>query len=273
MINVLLSGNAGVKKGIRLNILSALEHTKAPIHFYVFTMDLRPYGDGEMGIPLQEEDFAPLFSLLKETNPENELSLIDVSKDFIEAFDDTPNRHPKYSPYTLIRLFSDLYIDGDKLIYLDADTMVNNSLEEFAKIDIEGKELAICLDYMGRFWIRKDYFNAGVIYFNLKECRKSGLLERSIKLLQEKKLYFADQSALYQCSSQRVYMPMDYNEQRSVKKTTVIKHFCKGVVYFPLFKIYNVKQWEVSKVHSFLKMHDFDDVYAKYEKLFGEKLS
>ncbi|MDE7213686.1 MAG: hypothetical protein K2N42_03800, partial [Anaeroplasmataceae bacterium] len=100
------------------------------------------------------------------------------------------------------------------------------------------------------------------------KVKETKLFEKAIDLLAHKKYYFSDQTALYKASTKRVYMPFRFNEQRSIKPDTVVKHFCKGIRYLPFFKVYNYKQWNVGKIHSFFKIHDFDDLYEAYERLF-----
>lgn len=264
MIHVLQTGNSKIFQGICLNVLSMMKHTKEPIHLHIMTMEISWSNVPKISL----ESCEYLRKVMKGFNFANEVSYYDVSKEFEETFKDTPNMNPKYSPASLIRLLFTRYIDCDKLIYLDADTMTCASLQEFEKIDIENKEMAVCLDYLGKFWIKKDYFNSGVLYINVKRVKETGLFEKAIELLQHKKLYFSDQSALYKFCKERVYIPFRFNEQRSIKEDTVIKHFCKGIRYFPFFKVYNYKQWNVKMLHKFFKMHDFDDIFEDYNLLF-----
>lgn len=264
MIHVLQTGNQKIFHGICLNVLSMMKHTKEPIHLHIMTMEIS-WSD----VPKISKDSVDyLRKVMKSFNFENQVSYYDISKDFEETFKNTPNMDPKYSPASLIRLLFTRYIDCDKLIYLDADTMTCASLEEFKKIDIENKEMAVCLDYLGKFWIKKDYFNSGVLYINVKKVKETKLFEKAIQLLQKEKLYFSDQSALYKYCKEKVYIPFRYNEQRNIKPDTVIKHFCKGIRYLPFFKVYNYKQWNVKKLHSFFKMHDFDDLFEQYDRIF-----
>ncbi len=268
MIHVLQTGNSKIFHGICLNVLSILKHTKEPVHLHIMTMEI-----SWSTVPkISEASCDHLRKVMKDANPLNELSYYDVSEDFEATFKDTPNRNPKYSPASLIRLLFTRYIDCDKLIYLDADTMTCSGLETFKLIDIENKEMAVCLDYLGKFWIKKDYFNSGVLYINVKRVKETKLFERAIDLLKEKKLYFSDQTALYTYCKEKVYIPFRFNEQRAIKEDTVIKHFCKGIRYLPFFKVYNFKQWQVGKMHKFFKIYEFDDLYKQYEILFPDEL-
>ncbi len=264
MIHVLLTGDNKIFTGICLNVLSILKYTKSPVHIHIMTIEV-PWHPSKK---ISKENFDLLCKVVKQKSPQSLLSYYDIADEFVKEFADSPNKNPAYSPASLTRLFLQRYINCDKLIYLDADTMCTMSLEEFNKIDISNAEIGVCLDYMGKFWLHRDYFNSGVLYINMKKVNETNLFNEAIKLLKTEKLFFSDQTALYKLSKARVYMPMRYNEQRKIKPDTVIKHFNKGIRYLPFFKIYNIKQWEVSKVHSFFKMHDFDDIYDEYHKLF-----
>ena len=267
MIHVLQTGNNKIFHGICLNVLSILKYTKEPVHLHIMTMEI-----SWSNVPkISEASCDRLREIMKKENVQNELTYYDVSKEFEETFKDTPNMNPKYSPASLIRLLFTRFIDCDKLIYLDADTMTCSSLEAFKEITLEDKEMAVCLDYLGKFWIKKDYFNSGVLYINVKRVKETGLFEKAIDLLKEKKLYFSDQTALYTYCKEKVYIPFRFNEQRAIKSDTVIKHFCKGIRYLPFFKVYNYKQWQVEKMHKFFKIYDFDEYYVQYEKLFPEE--
>ena len=83
---------------------------------------------------------------------------------------------------------------------------------------------------------------------------------RAIQYLQE--------TALYLSKVHFEFFPDEYrfNEQRNVKPNTVVKHFCKGIRWFP-FKVYNVKQWEIEKVQNYLKIHEFDEDFAIYKEI------
>ena len=176
-----------------------------------------------------------------------------------------------YTPYSYIRLFADKYVTEDRLVYLDVDTMCYKNIESFKEIDLTNKEVALVKDTLGRFWIHYDYFNSGVLYLNMELCRKNQVFPRAIDYLLTHHLYFADQSALYHSFKEKIYLSRDYNEQRKVRPTTVIKHFCQGIIWFP-FQVYNIKQWQIKKLHKKLKCHDFDDLYKDFEKAFECKL-
>ena len=79
------------------------------------------------------------------------------------------------------RIFlADILPDVDRIIYLDADTLLTGDLTELWRIDLEGNFLAACLDeraYMKKVFSvlnprRREYFNSGVLVFDLCLFRK-----------------------------------------------------------------------------------------------------
>ena len=268
-MNFLYCGNKKVLRGINLGILSILESNPGPHHFYIFTMDV-PFLK-EKGIGIHEDDVKKTRELVAKYHKDNKLILMDVYGCYEERILNTKYKDSPYTPYTYLRLFADKYINEDKILYLDADTMCYKGITRFDDYDISNVEAAVVKDTLGRFWIRPNYFNAGVIYFNMKLCRERQTVSRALDYLLCHKLYFFDQSALNEVIKDKIYLSFDFNEQRKVKPTTVIKHFCQGIIWFP-FQRYNIKQWEVTKLHNKLKCHDFDGVIAKYEEFFDDKL-
>lgn len=266
MIDVLLTGDHNVFRGMALCILSIIKYTKVPVTFHIMTIGV-PWADCKA---LTLEDFNRIYDVVKEKRNDCQMKYYDVSESFISHFEASPNKKPVYSPASMTRLLLEDYIkDVDRLIYLDCDTMAVSSLEAFNELNVDDYEMAVSLDYMGHRWVKKDYFNSGVLYINMPKVRETRLFQRAIELLKKKKFYFADQSALYECAEKLLYIPWRFNEQRKIKNDTVIKHFNKGIRKFP-FYVYNIKQWNVKKVHSFLHIHYFDDIFEEYDKYFGE---
>lgn len=267
MINVLYTGDRNVFRGFALAVLTLIKYTKEPFTVHFMTVGAS-WDERCKKLPL--EDFNKIKDVLKKLRPECEMKYYDVTDSFATHFEYSPNKKPVYSPASMTRLLLvETIKDVDKLIYLDCDTLTTSSLSAFNELDISNYEMAVSLDFMGHRWVKRDYFNSGVLYINMKMVRETRLFERAIQLLKKKRFYFADQTALYKCSSKRLYIPWRFNEQRKIKNDTVIKHFNKGIRPFP-FYVYNVKQWNVKKVHSFLKIHYFDDIYKQYDELFGD---
>lgn len=269
-MNIVFAGNYKVLKGIEMSILSILKNTKKSHHFYILTMDLDFLGEKGKGI--HEDDLTKVRKVAKDFNKENEVDIIDVQKDYYDILYNSNYRDTHYTPYTFARLFIDKHIQDDKAVYLDADTLCYSNFDAFDDVDLTNSEAAAVKDALGQFWIHRRYFNGGVLILNLKYCREHDVFKKVINNLLTHRMYFGEQSAMFNTFKHVVYLSRDFNEQRKIRKTTVIKHFCQGIIWFPLFKVYNIKQWQVSKLHDVLKMHEFDDFFKEYEQLFDTKL-
>lgn len=90
-----------------------------------------------------------------------------------------------YSYASLYRLFiPNLLKNVDRIIYLDADVMVNCDLTELWKLDLQGKQLAAVADEgikSGAYYSwpvlqgllsKEQYFNSGVLLMDLKQIRQ-----------------------------------------------------------------------------------------------------
>ena len=148
--------------------------------------------------------------------------------------------------------------------------MVLKDLNLLYDISIEGYEFGAALDYMGHIMKHPRYMNAGVLLLNMKEIMKTGLFHNALELIMTKKMMFPDQDALNRLGTKKLFLERRFNEQRKITNDTVVKHFCKGVRFFPYFVMYNIKQWDIERVHSFLKIYDFDDIYMKYEEIISK---
>lgn len=128
-----------------------------------------------------------------------------------EEFNVIKNRVNKFSIGTLFRLKIPELISNniDKVIYLDADLIVNLEINRIWSVDISNYSLAACVDYdldeFNKPWLCREglistdlYFNAGVLILNLKKIRyKHNLVEECIKfLIKYPCCQYADQDAL-----------------------------------------------------------------------------
>lgn len=81
------------------------------------------------------------------------------------------------SVFTHMVLFKCVYpllLDCDKVVHLDADTIVCDSLEPIWNIDLEGKWFGAVDEKCGPYHpFGEHYYNAGVMVMNLKEMRDS----------------------------------------------------------------------------------------------------
>ena len=265
MINILFSGNAGVFDGILSCMLSILKRTqtKEPFRFFVYTMDVTRIKPEYQAV--SEAQIAFLNKIAKKYDSKNEVIRVDVTELYEREFGGCPNEQAYCSPYTLLRLFADI-VEGmpDKLLYLDVDILFNRDITLLYNIDISGYEYAAARDHYGKYLINPNYINAGVLLLNMKEIRKTGLLAKARELIKEKKLVFADQSAVYRSTTKKKMLPQRFNDQKFLHKHTVVRHFSKRLFYLPYPHTANVKQWKVSEIHRIFHYYVFDDILYEY---------
>lgn len=267
MINICYSGNKRIFEGLLLAVLSLAKTTKEELKVHILTMDL--HEENPNFLPFSDEQIELLDKILKEKNKNSQAIKIDVTKQYIEQLRDGKNHHNGYTPYATLRLLLDLVPNmPDKMIYMDIDTMCVSDIKQLNDINIDGYDFGATKDYMGRFWIHTHYCNSGVMTMNLKQIKENKLFEKCRKKVNKTKMLMPDQTALNKYGKKK-YLPFKFNEQRKIKSDTVVKHFCKGIVFFlPFgFHIYNIKQWQRDKVHKNLKIFCFDDLYEKVDSL------
>lgn len=262
---ILFCGNYRVFDGMLSTMLSIFKRSvsKEPLTFFVFTMDVSHLKADYISV--SDRQIAFLENLAKSYNPENCVKKIDVTQVYKKEFDSCPNEQCYCSPYTLIRLFADLYEEiPEKLLYLDIDLLFNRDIDLLWNIDVENYEYAAARDHYGKFLVNPNFVNAGVILFNIKKCRETGLFKKSRELIKTKKLVFADESALIRSTTSKKMLSQRFNDQKFLYKNTVIRHFSKRLFWLPYPHTANIKQWNVTKVHKVFGYENFDDILYEY---------
>ena len=264
-MNILFSGNDKVFDGILTCMLSVFKRTesKEPFTIYILTMDVSRIKPEYIAI--KDEKIAFLEEVAKGYNPDNRVIKIDVTDIYEREFANSPNEQCYCSPYTLLRLFIDLIPQiPDKILYLDVDILFNRDIKLLYDTELDGYEYAAGRDHYGKYLVHPNYINAGVLLFNMKEARQTGLFKKARKLIKTKKLPFADQSAIYRSTIRKKMLPQRFNDQKFLHKHTVVRHFSKRLFYLPYPHTDNIKQWNVTKVHSVFRYDQFDDVLYEY---------
>lgn len=264
-MNILFSGNDNVFDGILTCMLSVFKRTesKEPFTIYILTMDVSRIKPEYIAI--KDEKIAFLEEVAKGYNPNNKVVRIDVTDIYEREFANSPNEQCYCSPYTLLRLFIDLIPEiPDKILYLDVDILFNRDIKLLYDMEVDGYEYAASRDHYGKYFVHPNYINAGVLLFNMKEARQTGLFEKARKLIKTKKLPFADQSAIYRSTVRKKMLPQRFNDQKFLHKHTVVRHFSKRLFYLPYPHTDNIKQWHVTKIHSVFRYDQFDDVLYEY---------
>lgn len=119
-----------------------------------------------------------------------------------------------------------------KVIHLDADTIICGSLEEFWKTDLTGKWFAAVREDRGNYHPFGDaYYNMGVALLNLAQLRKDGVVQKMVEYLNTVRQPFADQDAWNKYAIEEdkaVALPVRWNENFATGQTDdpAIVHFC-----------------------------------------------
>ena len=156
----------------------------------------------------QEEKFDVyiLHKNLDKEDMENVIENLDLTRFSIHdikipkcEIDTFPVLEKRYTEEIYFRLYASKYLpkEVDKVLYLDADTLVINNLREFYETDFEGNYFVAATHIKKvlhkineiRLDIKEDepYINTGVLLINLKELRKINVEEKVINFMKSKK--------------------------------------------------------------------------------------
>lgn len=230
--------------------------------------------------PFSKKTAGFLNELVKKTNPKSFVKLIDATDVFVKNLP-KKNMGSYFTPCSMLRLYMDKVPEIaklDRVLYMDYDVVCREDISEFYNMDLGGIEAAGVLDIYGRRWyhyhglFKQDYMNSGVMLFNLPECIKTRVFERAVNLCMEKWMMLADQAALNKAIDRRKLVDRKYNEQEErPRKDTILHHFSNNFKFWPYFRVQKVKPFEIEKIHSVLKITEYDDILNKYDEL-KEKL-
>ena len=145
---------------------------------------------------------------------------------------DSPNYNNPYKYINLLKVCYPYVLPVEKVIHLDIDTIILDSLQPLFDTDIEGKWFAACPEYQGQYKPFGDtYYNAGVLVINLKQMRQDKIILSMIEYLNSKPQPWADQDAwnIYGISMDKaIPFPLRYNES-PINGTTgdpAVIHYC-----------------------------------------------
>ena len=113
--------------------------------------------------------------------------------------EDCPNIRTSFTYLSLMRVcYTKLFPGYDKVIQLDVDTCVTDTLEPIWRIDFSGGEyFAATPEYLSKWKpYGDDYRNAGVCVFNLKQMREDKADDKLIHFLNTNKVMYIDQDAI-----------------------------------------------------------------------------
>lgn len=181
---------------------------------------------------------------ISECNKKNILEL-SALKDFECIFYDMSkfdfSRFPMNRSYISVATYYRLLIleilpkDIEKLIYLDCDIIVKDDLSKLYNIDISGYYAGVIEDEGSITQLKRlllplenNYFNAGVIVFNLKELRKIDFLQKCFEFyeLNKNEITLQDQDILNGVFSGRCkFLPLRWNANGRLYRNNDLERF------------------------------------------------
>lgn len=112
---------------------------------------------------------------------------------------DCVNIKTDFTYLSLMRVcYTKLFPGYDRVIQLDVDTIVCESLEPVWRIDMGDAYFAAVPEHLSQWkpYGSGKYYNAGVCLFNLKQMREDGADDRLIEFLNGTKVPYIDQDAI-----------------------------------------------------------------------------
>lgn len=163
---------------------------------------------------------------------------------------DGPNYYSRWTYMTMIRLaLFDLLPDEERVLWLDADTIVIFDIAELLEMDMGGKCLAMA-EEPTRSKYPFVYHNAGVTLMDLNRLRETGRGKRMLEMVNSRQLGAVDQDAMnLVCQDEILTIDPTWNASSWTREplNAHIMHFAADRDYADkqAFQEYRKKEWRV----------------------------
>lgn len=160
---------------------------------------------------------------------------VNTLKEYITQ--ESPNYNTKYSKLSYLRCYFSKILKEDKILYLDADTLVVDNIEDLWNIDFEDNVLVGVHEggewnkHLWTYGLDDTYINSGVLLMNLKALREEKLDDSMIYLLNNNKYAFPDQDVInLVCRNRIKHVSSVYNssETTGIVDNAKIIHYIRG---------------------------------------------
>ena len=133
---------------------------------------------------------------------DDRIEFINVNKlpEYITEY--SPNYKTRYTKLSYARCYFSKVLNCDKILYIDADAIVIDNIQELWDIDLEDKIIAGIHEpgewskHLGIEGMDDKYINSGVLLMNLTKIREQKLDDEMIHLLNTNKYHFPDQDVI-----------------------------------------------------------------------------
>ena len=267
-MNIMYCGDVNIQKGVWLSVMSITKHVSEPLKIYILTLDT--VMNGKHYESVTDAFIEHLNEYIKKVNPESSAKKYDCTENFLRSIPEI-NLGTRFTPCCMLRLYADEIQDiPDRILYLDNDVLCRKDFTSFYNTYLDIFDYAGVLDWYGSHFYRrlilfKDYFNSGVLLFNMKKIRQDNLFGKCRDLCQKKKMLLPDQHALNFKTFMKKRMPRKYNDQRFKHPDTVFQHFSTTFRIFPKFRAVTVKPWDFDRVHSVMKITEYDPLFEEFK--------
>ena len=121
------------------------------------------------------------------------IKFIEINENAFSSYEMPKNSHFSSAIFYRFKI-PELFSDLDKILYMDVDIVVLNSIIDFYKTDLTGYCFGMVPDWSEKQCAESvgtnHYYNSGVMLFNIKECLKKDVTSTLIETLSS----FADKS-------------------------------------------------------------------------------
>ena len=153
---------------------------------------------------------------------------------------DGPNYNNSFTYINLYRPMYAQFLPCDRVIHMDIDTIVCDTLQLLYDTDLTGKWYGMVQEYKGGYRpYGPAYYNAGVMVYNLQQMRQDNILELFRLTLDQAYMTFPDQDILNQYVEKIVPVDVRYNENNFTGETDN-----PAVVHYA-----GVRKWWTEKGH------------------------
>ena len=152
------------------------------------------------------------------------VEFIDVEQLFKEKIPSTVNVDSRFTKYALYRLLLPDIIPEDRLLYIDADAIVNGDITEFYNMDMDGALVAGVIDtgilpeQLAAIGLNQNdvYINAGVTLMDLAAIRAAGIPAVWLREINERYYSCHDQCIInWTCRGKIKTVGNEYNSSLS----------------------------------------------------------
>lgn len=206
-LNFLYTADNGYFDLMRLSMVSAIKYHKEII-FHVFTMD----SPETRQVQISSKNKIKIKDEIALIDPTARIIFYDVRDMYLAKLAKSINKNTRFSPYAALRLLAPYIIqDVNLLLYLDADTLVTDTLFELFEEDLVNHDF----DIGATSAIDGDGIQSGSLLLNLRHQRKTNFtfMNDAIRLYNDVVFEYPDQDAISEARKIMITLHGKYMQQ------------------------------------------------------------